>query len=102
MSVRIPSENDELLCSQFLHKMLRRHPTRVEERADVAAEYESYLQEKERNAKSTSSSTSSRLQPPVLTFPPSPPSGAASDSIAARQEARRQDVRTRIGLNRST
>uniref|UniRef100_M4BDB1 Uncharacterized protein n=1 Tax=Hyaloperonospora arabidopsidis (strain Emoy2) TaxID=559515 RepID=M4BDB1_HYAAE len=79
--------------------MLRRHPTRVEERADVAAEYESYLQEKERKAKS---SNSGRQQPPVLTFPPSPPSGAANDSMAARQVARRQDVRTRIGLNRST
>ncbi|KAG3242853.1 hypothetical protein PI124_g12326 [Phytophthora idaei] len=31
--------------------MLRRHPTRVEERADVAAEYEAYLNEKESEPK---------------------------------------------------
>ncbi|CAI5728775.1 hypothetical protein KXD40_008171 [Peronospora effusa] len=70
--------------------MLRRHPTRVEERADVAAEYEAYLQEKEQKSKTKSS-----------TSPQQPPSsfGTASDSMAARQDARRQDVRSRIGLN---
>ncbi|KAI9996529.1 hypothetical protein PInf_014257 [Phytophthora infestans] len=42
--------------------MLRRHPTRVEERADVAAEYEAYLIEKESQTKlqSTTSPRSER------------------------------------------
>ncbi|CAI5738901.1 unnamed protein product [Hyaloperonospora brassicae] len=79
--------------------MLRRHPTRVEERADVAAEYESYLQEKERQAKNSSSSAH---QPPDSTSSLPSPFGIAGDSMAARQEARRQDVRSRIGLNPST
>ncbi|KAF1778998.1 hypothetical protein GQ600_19013 [Phytophthora cactorum] len=58
--------------------MLRRHPTRVEERADVAAEYEAYLNEKE-----------------------SEPKLQTSESMVTRQEARRQEVRTRIGLDNS-
>ncbi|KAH7465755.1 hypothetical protein PRIC1_012259 [Phytophthora ramorum] len=71
--------------------MQRRPPTRVEERADVAAEYEAYLQEKERNTKGEDK-TSLQQQSPA-------PFEAASDSTAARQEARRQDVRSRIGLD---
>ncbi|KAL3671137.1 hypothetical protein V7S43_004319 [Phytophthora oleae] len=67
--------------------MLRRPPTRVEERADVAAEYQAYLQEKERQLPK---SQSNAQQP-----------ATASDSMAARQEARRQDVRSRIGLDSS-
>ncbi|KAG7384856.1 hypothetical protein PHYPSEUDO_002171 [Phytophthora pseudosyringae] len=73
--------------NSFRRRMLRRHPTRVEERADVAAEYEAYLQEKERQPKAR--------QQPASAF------GAAGDSVAARQEARRQDVRARIGLDSS-
>ncbi|KAG6578234.1 Anaphase-promoting complex, subunit CDC26 [Phytophthora cinnamomi] len=72
--------------------MLRRQPTRVEERADVAAEYEAYLQEKERKGKTQiggSSSSKTSPQQPATTF----------ESMAARQEARRQDVRARIGLD---
>jgi hypothetical protein len=76
--------------------MLRRHPTRVEERADVAAEYEAYLQEKELNAKGSCVGRS-RTSPQQ----PAAPFGAASASMAARQEARRQDVRSRLGLNSS-
>ncbi|KAK1942114.1 hypothetical protein P3T76_006436 [Phytophthora citrophthora] len=70
--------------------MLRRPPTRVEERADVAAEYQFYLQEKERQLPKSQSSASNAQQ-----------QATASDSVAARQEARRQDVRSRIGLNSS-
>lgn len=63
--------------------MLRRPPTRVEERADVADEYEFYLQEKERNSSKKS-----------------PEQRATRDvsDPAAQREARRQNVRSRIGL----
>ncbi|CAH0476616.1 unnamed protein product [Peronospora belbahrii] len=69
--------------------MLRRHPTRVEEQADVAAEYEAYLQEKEHKLKTKSKTT----QNAASSF------STASDSMRARQEARRQEVRSRIGLD---
>ncbi|KAG1712317.1 hypothetical protein DVH05_000064 [Phytophthora capsici] len=67
--------------------MLRRPPTRVEERADVSAEYQAYLQEKEPKPQGNTSNTEQ--------------AATASHSMAARQEARRQDVRSRIGLNSS-
>ncbi|ETP03612.1 hypothetical protein F441_19439 [Phytophthora nicotianae CJ01A1] len=66
--------------------MLRRHPTRVEERADVAAEYEAYLIEKE-----------SKNSPQQLTSAVR----VASESMATKQETRRQEVRARIGLDSS-
>ncbi|KAG2789660.1 hypothetical protein PC129_g9252 [Phytophthora cactorum] len=69
--------------------MLRRHPTRVEERADVAAEYETYLQEKE-----------SQPNPRSKTSPQQPAS-VANESMETRQEAGRQEVRARIGLDNS-
>ncbi|EEY58244.1 uncharacterized protein PITG_00883 [Phytophthora infestans T30-4] len=70
--------------------MLRRHPTRVEERADVAAEYEAYLIEKESQTKLQSTTS-----PQERTFVV----GAATETMATRQETRRQEVRARIGLD---
>ncbi|KAE9335477.1 hypothetical protein PF008_g13472 [Phytophthora fragariae] len=61
------------LILQASSEMLSRQPTHVEKHADVAAEYEAYLQEKERktNAQQTA---------------------PAFESMAARREARRQDL----------
>ncbi|EGZ09309.1 hypothetical protein PHYSODRAFT_339658 [Phytophthora sojae] len=74
-------------------KMLWRQATRVEERADVAAEYEAYLQEKERKSKGRSSSGGGNSKTSPQQAAP------AFESMAARQEARRQNVRSRIGLD---
>lgn len=69
--------------------MLRRHPTRVEERADVADEYEAYLMEKKERSDKTNA------------FQPAGHGGAEADAMATRQEKRRQETRMRIGLNSS-
>ncbi|RLN98037.1 hypothetical protein BBJ28_00011250 [Nothophytophthora sp. Chile5] len=64
--------------------MLRRQPTRVEDRADVAAEYEAYLQEKTRKSKTQANPHDQ---------------SARSSTPAAQLEARRQSARARIGLD---
>lgn len=71
--------------------MLRRHPTRVEERADVADEYEAYLLSKETHA----SPENTNLQQPVSKV------GEGDNEMAVRLELRRQQVRARIGLTSS-
>ncbi|KAI9920067.1 hypothetical protein PsorP6_015948 [Peronosclerospora sorghi] len=68
--------------------MLRRHSTRVEERADVAAEYEAYLQEKERKVKNTND----------LQQPQEASTKTMTVSMTGRKQARLKDVRARIGL----
>ncbi|KAE9032175.1 hypothetical protein PR001_g9383 [Phytophthora rubi] len=77
------------LILQASPEMLSRQPTHVEKHADVAAEYEAYLQEKERKSKSRNNSSKTNAQQAAPAF----------ESMAARQEARRQDVRSRIGLD---
>ncbi|KAG3097180.1 hypothetical protein PI125_g15765 [Phytophthora idaei] len=67
--------------------MLRRHPTRVEERADVAAEYEAYLNEKESEPKLQSKTSPQQATSDI---------GGASESMVTRQEARRQEKYVRI------
>ncbi|KAL7688656.1 hypothetical protein Plhal304r1_c018g0063801 [Plasmopara halstedii] len=71
--------------------MLRRHPTRVEERPDVADEYEAYLLEKEQK---TGNKSKTSQQPSSI-------SGAESDAMTTQQEKRRQEIRARIGLSSS-
>ncbi|KAE9104163.1 hypothetical protein PF005_g13295 [Phytophthora fragariae] len=70
------------LILQASSEMLSRQPTHVEKHADVAAEYEAYLQEKERKSKSSSSSSKTNAQQTAPAF----------ESMAARREARRQDL----------
>ncbi|RLN48906.1 hypothetical protein BBJ29_006390 [Phytophthora kernoviae] len=80
-------ESVRIMCNP---NMLRRQPTRVEERADVAAEYEGYLQEKENKTKN------SPQLPPTSSF--DAPSGQFRDPITQRED-RRRDMRARIGLD---
>lgn len=67
--------------------MLRRKPSRVEERADVADEYEFYLREKE-SKQQAQRDADGHGEAPTPT---------ADAEHAARQ--RRETMRSRIGLN---
>ncbi|DAZ96611.1 TPA: hypothetical protein N0F65_000177 [Lagenidium giganteum] len=78
--------------------MLRRKPTRVEERADVADEYEQYVKERERARKKAENASMNAQQANAQQLHAAGATTPAHDVHQLQQQQRQQETRQRLGL----